>query len=587
MGEIVFTALLWAFLMSGCSDEVAPAVNAPRERPSAIEERPHVSPVEPVVPDLRGVDFVDVAHERGLDYLWPVQRRPMRALDAFGSGCAAFDGDNDGWQDVLLIGDPHPALFRNRGGTRFEDLTTASGLTAVEGDWMGCAIGDYNGDGLLDVLLTGYHRLALYKNMGSLRFELATAEAGLDAFNHGHWGASAGFMDLDGDGWLDLVILNYVVFGPDSTQYCELVPGVRFGCNPRSYPPERGEIWRNTGRGSFELTPASAGMNQTNGIGLVLAFIDLDGDGRMDFYIGNDGVPADFLHNRGDMQFENNAMAYGLALDAAGKEIASMGADWADYDRDGLLDLTVTDFQWLSFALYRNAGDNCFIDVAARTGLARATRNRLGFGAKWIDFENDGWPDLFFVNGHVYDNAADVQGPGTHFRQPICLFRNELGKTFVDLLPALGQDVQRTLVGRGSATADFDNDGRVDLLAVDYEGPVMLLQNRTQSNNHWLKLDLHGAAPNVFAYGARVIGQAGDQIWLADVSPASSYLSSSDPRIHWGLGNVVQLDTLVIHWPSGREQTLHDVSADRILRVDESISDERLCSRSWRWRLAH
>jgi hypothetical protein len=563
------TAVLWALFLCGCGDAAAPAVSAPRGRGSTIAEDVGIAPAKAVVPDLRGVDFVDVAHERGLDYVWPEQQRPLRALDAFGCGCAAFDADNDGWQDVLLVGDPHPALFHNCGLMHFEDVTTGSGLTDVSAAWKGCAIGDYDGDGLLDVLLTGYHRLALFKNRGNLRFELATAEASLDEFNHDQWGASAGFMDLDGDGWLDLVILNYVVFGPDSKQYCELASGVRSGCSPRSYPPERGEVWRNTGRGSFELALDSGGMNQTNGVGLVLSFIDLDGDGRMDFYIGNDGVPADFLHNQGDMRFENNAMAYGLALDAAGQEVASMGADWADYDRDGLLDLTVTNFQWHSFIVYRNAGNNCFIDVAARTDLARATRNRLGFGAKWIDFENDGWPDLAFVNGHVYDNATDVQGPGAEFRQPICLFHNESGKKFVDLVPALGEGVRRTLVGRGSATADFDNDGRVDLLAVDYEGPAMLLENRTQSNNHWLKLDLRGAAPNVFAYGARVIGGAGDQTWLSDVSPASSYLSSSDPRIHWGMGNVGQLDSLVIHWPSGQEQTLEHVQADQILRVDE------------------
>ncbi|HEY2249704.1 MAG TPA: CRTAC1 family protein, partial [Planctomycetaceae bacterium] len=566
--KIVTAALLWAIMVAGCRDEVSPGPIVSHEHASAGHQPPLVPTVKTEVPEARGVDFVDVAHERGLDYVWPAQPHPMRALEAFGSGCAAFDGDNDGWQDVLLVGDPHPALFRSRGGTRFEDLTAASGLTAVEGNWTGCAVGDYDADGRLDVLLTGYHRLALYKNVGNLRFELATAQAGLDEFNHGQWGASAGFMDLDGDGRLDMVILNYVVFGPESKQFCEYFRGVLSGCTPKSYPPERGEIWRNVGGGRFELVPDSAGMKETTGVGLVLAFIDIEGDGRMDLYIGNDAVPADFLHNRGDMQFENTAVGYGLALDDNANAVASMGADWADYDRNGLLDLAVTNFQSLSFVLFRNMGNNCFINVAARTGLARATRNRLGFGAKWVDFENDGWPDLCFVNGHVYDNA-DEHGIDTHFRQPICLFRNESGKRFVDLVPVLGRSVQRTIVGRGSATADFNNDGRMDLLVVDYEGPAMLLENRTQSDNHWLKLDLRGIAPNIFAYGARVVGRAGDQTWLADVSPASSYLSSSDPRVHWGLGNVSRLETLVIRWPSGREQTLQNVRADRILRVEE------------------
>lgn len=556
-------------LLSGCSPQNSTVVDPLEEQGAAIPAKVRSSGGKPLAPDPRGVSFVDVAYERGLRFVWPKQPRPMRALEAFGCGCAAFDGDNDGWQDILLVADPHPAIFRNINGIRFDNMTSECGLSAVEGDWTGCAIGDYNADGLLDVLLTGYHRLALYKNRGGMRFQLATEESGLDPANHGHWGASAGFMDLDGDGWLDLLILNCIVFGPESKQYCEVAPGVLQGCIPRSYPPEQGEIWRNNGRGGFELVPGTAGMKQTTGVGLVLAFIDLDLDGRMDFYIGNDGVPADFLHNLGGMQFENSAAALGLAFDDQAAAISCMGADWADYDRDGRLDLALTNFQWVSFVVFRNMEDNCFMNMAGRTDLARATRNRLGFGAKWVDFENDGWPDLFFVNGHVYDNAAEVQGGDAQLRQPICLFRNERARKFVDLVPALGKDVQRTMVGRGSATADFNNDGRVDLLAVDYEGPVMLLENRTQTDNHWLTVDLRAAAPNVFAYGARVVGKADNQVWLADVSPASSYLSSSDLRIHWGLGEIARLDTIVIRWPSGREQILRDVDADRILRVDE------------------
>src|SRR5262249_25893771 len=188
--------------------------------------------------------------------------------------------------------------------------------------------------------------------------------------------------------------------GPDSKQYCEQINGQLSGCPPKSYPPERGEIWRNTGFGGFELVPESAGMDQTTGVVLVLAFIDLDQDGLFDFYIGNDGVSADFLKNRGGLRFDNIAQTAGLAVDFNSNTIASMGADWADFNRDGLLDLVVTNFQWFSFVLYQNTGDNYFLDSSAPTGIMQATRDRLGFGAKWIDFENDGWPDLSFVNGH-------------------------------------------------------------------------------------------------------------------------------------------------------------------------------------------
>jgi hypothetical protein len=519
----------------------------------------------------RGIAFSDVAGERGLDCVWPRQPRPMTALHAFGSGCAAFDADNDGWQDVLLVCDPHPRLYRNLGGTHFEEVTAASGLGAVAADWAGCAIGDYNADGLLDVLVTGYRRLALYKNTGNMRFELATTEAGLDAANEGCWGSSAGFMDLDGDGWLDLVILNYVVFDENSQQYCEYAPGVKSGCNPKIYPPERGRIWRNTGAGAFLPVPREQGMNDTHGIALVLAFSDLDQDGRMDFYIGNDGIPADLMHNRGQMQFENIAPLAGVAISDNSTAVSAMGADWDDFDHDGFLDLAVTNWQGKGFVLFRGLGRNLFVDDSRKTGLARSTMSRLGFGAKWVDFDNDGWSDLFFVNGHVYDNSAEIHGPQVPFRQPSALFWNDEGKKLVDITSALGADVNRTTVGRGSATADFNNDGRVDLLAVDFEGPVMLLENRTQSSNHWLTLDLRGNAPNLFAYGARVTGRSGNRVWLAEVSPTSSYLSSSDLRIHWGLGEQTSLDSLTIRWPSGREQTLQHVMADQILQVREPV----------------
>ncbi|HEY2252368.1 MAG TPA: VCBS repeat-containing protein, partial [Planctomycetaceae bacterium] len=428
------------------------------------------------VAGVTNVDFVDAARERGLKYIWPTQPRPLKIIDAFGCGCAAFDCDNDGWQDVLLVGDPHPSLFHNTGAGRFEDVTRTSGLAALSGDWTGCAIGDYDGDGLLDVLLTGYRRLALLRNLGGLRFEERTAAAGLDPSNNQNWASSAGFMDLDGDRRLDLVILNYVVFGPESPQYCEYAPRVISGCSPRTYRSEKGRIWRNTGNGGFELVPDAQGMNDTQGTALVLGFTDLDGDGRMDFYIGNDGLPADLLHNQGDMRFKNIAYEAGLALSEEGGALSAMTADWADYDRDGFLDLFVTNWQGSPFVVFRGLGQSLFEDNSSRTDLARSTRNRMGFGGKWADFQNDGWPDLFIVNGHVYDKVEEIQ-LDAQLRQPILLLSNDTRGKFVDLGGALRADVMRPMVGRGSATADFDNDGLVDLLAVDFEGPVMLLVN--------------------------------------------------------------------------------------------------------------
>lgn len=521
-----------------------------------------------------GIAFEESSKRLNLIHDWPKQPKPMRTNEAFGCGCASFDFDRDGWQDILLVADPFPRLFHNTKGMHFDDVTRSSGLAQLgSGDWTGCAIGDYDGDGWQDILLTGIHCVALYRNHFGQIFKEATTEAGLSKNNHNHWGASAGFMDIDGDSLLDLVILDYVVFGPQSKQYCELRPRVKSGCPPSEYPPERGELWKNMGNGRFELVPQEQAMGLTSGASLVVAFADLDDDGRMDFYVGNDGRNGDLLHNVGNLRFENRGISSGLAYGRDLSAMAAMGADWGDFDRDGKLDLAVSNFDRYSFAVYRNLGDLFFKDVAGPTGVERITTPHLGFGTQWMDFDNDGWLDLAFVNGHVYDNASEVD-PASTYRQPVLLLRNELGKKFTNIVPTLSPSVGRPLVGRGSATLDFDNDGRLDLLAVDYEGPVYLLQNLSQTNHHWLKLDLRGRAPNQFAYGARLVGRAGSRIWISEVSPAASYLSSKDPRIHWGLGDQPKLDSLTIRWPSGHELTLHDVAADRIQVIEEMSPGE-------------
>lgn len=545
------------------------AGTTPADLPSALDDP--TDPPEPV--DPAGISMVDVAVEKGVTFELPQQPRPMKSTEAFGSGCALFDFDGDGWSDILLVADPHPVLYANLKGERFEEVTEVMGLTVADGNWTGCTAADYDGDGWLDLLLTGIHRLALFRNVEGRRFQEVTGQVELDPLNHNHWGASAGFMDLDNDGDLDLVILNYVVWGPEVKQYCELSPGVKSGCPPKEYEPEFGEVWRNNGAAGFELIPPDvSGMKDTHGVGLVLAFTDYDDDNRIDFYIGNDGTPAEMMHNLGDMKFENVGVLTGLSVGRSYRAMAAMGADWADFNRDGLLDLSVTDFQKNCFALYRNEGSGFFVEASNITGLALTTCDRLGFGVKWLDLDNDRWPDLSFVNGHVYDNVADIEGRGAQFRQPIMLFRNVKGgndRRFVDLVPVLDPSIARPLVGRGSATFDFNRDGRTDMFVVDFEGPPLLLENHSTTAGHWLSLEFRSAAPNVFAYGARATARVGKEIWIGQVAPASSYLSSSDPEIHWGLGEFDQLDTLTIRWPSGQEQTFENVPADQFLRITE------------------
>jgi len=553
----------WCLLLAGCGRIQVPAA-------STLPQTPVIATGALRQPSkmVAGIRFENVAQPAGIHFLWPRQARPLRNLEAFGCGCAFLDYDNDGWQDILLVAKPRVALYHNLRNGRFEDVTETAGISAIQGDWKGCAIGDYDGDGFLDLVLTGYRRLALLKNIGGQRFTDVTVQAGLSPVNRNHWGSSAGFMDLAGHGRLDLVILNYVIFNEHEKQVCEDTPGIVTGCAPSYYRPEFGELWENVGSGRFRDVTAASGFKKTNGKALVVAFADAYGDGRMSLFVGNDGTPADFLRNLGRMRFQNVGVQSGLSHGVQDHLMAAMGADWADYDRDGRMDLTVTDFSNEPYSLFRAIGPGLYEEACESTGLSGPTLKPLGFGAKWLDMDNDGWPDIVFTNGHVYDRTNDVD-PSTTFREPLMLFHNEHGKQFTDLTPKMGGELAQDLLGRGLATGDFDNDGRIDFLVVDYEGEPLLFHNVSQTPHHWITLDIRGSGFNRFAYGAQVTARAGKEIWVGQVSPASSYLSSSDPRVHFGLGDITTLDTVSIRWSDGRRKVLRNVAADQILRVEE------------------
>ncbi len=576
-GTVLSLAIGALLAVGGCSAEPPPRVD------DSAEPRAAAAPVAAATGRVarRGagtvqtetsnpapwVRFRDEARQRGLTYAWPRKPRPMRNLEAFGTGCAVFDYDNDGWQDVLLVGEPAPLLYRNLGQGQFEDVSEATGLARLRtNNWKGVAIGDYDGDGWLDVFLAGYRCLALLRNVEGKRFEDVTTAAGFDRENRKHWGSGAGFMDLDNDGDLDLVLLNYVVFGPNERQYCDF-GGVKSGCPPQTYRPEFPELWKNEG-GRFVEWTAQSGLDGAHGKALVLAFADIDNDGLMDFYIGNDGEPAELWMNKGGLRFEDMGALSGVSAGMYGNAMAAMCADWGDFDRDGHLDLIVSDFSGAPYAVFRNTGVGLFQEYSAAVGVRNATMNALGFGGKWIDFDNDGWLDISFVNGHVYDNVEEFD-PSTRFRQPVMLFYSHQGKRFTDLVPFMPSDVGRPILGRGLASGDLDNDGRVDLVAVDYEGPVMVLWNHTETENNWIMLDVRGEAPNTFAYGAKVTVETDQGSCLAFVSPASSYLSSSDPRLHFGLGTA-SIRKVRIEWRSGTVREFENLTPNLIYIVHEN-----------------
>jgi hypothetical protein len=541
-------------LISGCGSRTpTSATNANESVPPA--------PTSPI-------RLVDVAPTSGLTYVWPKQPRPIGTRETFGCGCAFLDYDNDGWQDILLVARPHPILYRNLGNGRFEDVTAKMGLSQLKGFWTGCAVGDYNGDGYVDVLLTGYQRLALLENMDGKRFKDVTVSAGLDPYNHGNWGSSAGFMDLAGKGRLDLVVLNYAVLKTPQDDYCQYTPTLRTACAPSHYRAEYPNLYENMGDGRFKDVTAPSGIDASNGKGLDLAFIDLSGTGRQSFFIGNDGMYSDFMENEGGMRLTDIGQQIGLAATESGTPISAMSADWADYSREGRLDLFVSNFSQQPFQLFHNLGSSLFEHTETQLGIAVPPYVPLGFGAKWADIDNDGWPDILCACGHVYEHPFKIDG-FSKFRQPLILYYNEQGSHFVDLAPQLKGDLERPIVGRGMATGDYLNNGNIDFVVVDIEGPVMLLRNFTQTSNHWITLDLHSDSYNHFAYGAEITAHTGKNVWISEVSPASSYMSSSDPRVHFGLGPDTKLTTVDIRWPSGKHETLKDLQADHIWRIDE------------------
>jgi hypothetical protein len=534
---------------------------------SACSPRPSLTPVVTAEVGVRlpAVRFVEVAQQMGITYRWTIEHKPLRINEANRAGCAFLDYDNDGWQDLLFVGPQGLALYRNDHGRRFIDVTAQSGLSSIHGYWMGCAIGDVDQDGFLDVLITGYKCTAFLRNAGGKKFVDATRAAGFQPI-HNRWQLSAGFMDLDGSGALSAVITNYVDFGPHDKQYCEPAPGVISGCSPQGYQREYPQIFRNDGSGHFRDATAESGLAPLHGNAMTVAFADACGSGRMDIYIGNDGKKAELFRNLGGFRFKNIGQESGVA-DYMNHAIAAMGADWGDYNRDGRPDLAVSAFSDEAYSVCRNEGNGLFTYVSEEAGISGATFRALAFGTKWIDVDNDGWLDLAFANGHVYDNAERVNAAYT-FRQPLMIFHNiasKTGREFDDVAPQMAGIGDRPIVGRGLASGDFDNDGKLDLVVADLDGAPLLLHNESSVNNHWVTFDLRCSVLNRFAYGAHVHCRAGHDTWDADVSPASSFLSSSDPRVHFGLGpSVSTIDELKVRWPHGATDTWTNLPADRI-----------------------
>lgn len=517
--------------------------------------------------------YADNAEARGLIFTFDNGRSDARQLpETMSGGLALLDYDGDGWLDVYVVqGGPFPPpedppfgdrLFRNRGDGTFEDATEAAGLSKLPGGYgHGVTVGDYDGDGHPDIFVTRWRSYALYRNRGDGTFEDATEAAGLGGDRD--WPTSAAFADLDGDGDLDLYVCHYLEWDERDPRYCPnpAGPGVSY-CDPRLFPATADRLYRND-NGRFVDVTESAGIVDEDGRGLGVVAADLDGDGRVDLYVANDTTPNFFFRNQGGFRFTEEGMESGLAASASGGHLAGMGIACGDLDGDGLIDLAVTNFYGESTTLYHNHGEGLFSDRSEATGLASLTYSVLGFGVAALDANNDGWLDLTQTNGHVNDYR-----PATPYEMPAQLFLGDQRGRLRDVSEIAGPPWSVPRVGRGLVVGDLDNDGRLEILIVGAGEPLACL-HQTDSEGRFIRFDLVGKASNRDAIGASVAITIGDRRQVAQRFGGGSYQSTSDPRVHFGVGEAAQVDRVEISWPSGHQDVFEDLETNRGYRIIE------------------
>ena len=517
------------------------------------------------------IRFADVTSALGIDFTHRNGISAEKYLpETYGSGIAWFDRDGDGDFDLYLVnsgnlvggrGDSWNRLYLND-GSRFRDVTRETGLSGTAYG-MGVAAADYDNDGDQDLYLANWGPDQLLRNDGSAYTDVTF---GSGVGNAG-WSSSAVFTDGDKDGHLDLYVASYVTFDLAAHPWCgRRDMGLRFYCDPRQFAPTRDLYFVNNGRGSFSNGSAEAGVDDPgNGLGAVSG--DFDGDGDSDIYVANDMTPNFLYSNRGGGSFDEVGLFSGTALSADGKAQAGMGVDAGDYDNDGDLDLFVTNYQLEHNALYRNDG-SYYAEVSFATGLGKVSLNYLGFGTGFLDYDNDGWLDLFVANGHVHDNIEQYDALVT-YRQTPQMLRN-LGSRFEDVSASLGPAFATPYAGRGAAFADYDADGDTDIALLDAGRGAVILRNEGGNAGHWLDVELEGRR-NRDAVGAKLwVGEAGKRRFR-EIHGGVGYQSSSPYRAHFGLGSLTDPGPLRIRWPSGVEQVISEPPLDCTVRLVEPV----------------
>lgn len=526
------------------------------------------------------VSFSDVAHAAGLrsPQISGGEKRKY-IVESMGSGVAFLDYDNDGWLDVFLVNGsrfdsaPKPSnyLYRNNHNGTFTDVTAKAGLNKT-GWGQSVAVADYDNDGHTDLFLTYWGRNALYRNQGDGTFADVSIKAGL-AGDRTRWGSGASFFDYDRDGDLDLVVANYLTFDPASAPLPGKDPhcvwlNVPVFCGPRGLPFASNSLYRNNGNGTFTDVSVSSGIGapqKTYALGVLSA--DLDGDDWPDLYIAGDSSRSLFYHNNTDGTFTERATYTGLAYDENGLEQAGMGIALGDYDGDGLLDVVKTNFADDYPNLYRNLGKGGYTDRTLFAGLGVHPQYVL-WSTILSDFDNDGWPDLFFAAGHIF-NEVDRLSTAQRFHNPRLLYWNLGNGKFEDVSARAGRGILAEHSSRGAAAGDFDNDGNLDLLIMNMNQPPSLLKNTNGSGHHWFKVKLTGTKSNRNAIGAKVRIQSAGRWQTGVVLSQSGYYSCNDPRVHFGLGAATRVDRMEVTWPNGNVESWRDLDADRIFVAAE------------------
>lgn len=532
-------------------------------------------------PEGISVRFNDIAAKAGLSEptIFGSVGHNRYILETTGCGAAWFDYDNDGWPDLFLVNGARldtkdaPAsnrlLHNNRDGT-FSDITRHAGLTH-SGWGQGVCIGDYDNDGFDDLFITYWGQNILYHNNGDGTFTDVTEKSRLSVPGR-HWGSGCAFLDYDRDGRLDLFVSNYIDFDPKTAPLpgsgtC-LYQGLPVNCGPQGLPRARNYLFRNNGDGTFSDVTQTSGIGKapaSYGLGVLVA--DFDNDGWPDIYVANDSELSFLFWNNGDGTFTEGGLEAGVATSRDGRNQSGMGVSAGDYNCDGFLDIFKTNFSDDLPNLYRNRGKRVFEDNTESAGLAAHSR-LLGWGCGFFDFNNDGWLDILYVNGHVYPEIETLHGPA-HYKQPKILYENLGNGRFRDVSLLAGPGISDPTSARGCAFGDFDNDGVIDVLVNPVNATPQLLRCTSRTGNSWITLKLVGTKSNRSAIGARVYCQTGDHQQMDEVRSGGSFYSQNDLRVHFGLGKSRYIDKIEIHWPSGQVDRVTEVAANQILRLVE------------------